>query len=246
MPMLSNFAAGAARGFGLGTKKGGGVLNTVVLPAGSSNWVCPAGVTVLSSMVGKGADATSDVWLADRLLAQFIALATGSSSNANAPYASWATLKATFDSVHALYQGSTAVRFVSFSNKPYYYVGPDNTYITLMSSDSDTVRGAVTMRGVSGNSDFNTPTTGDITYAYLQPLAGGWAGWEVRGERRSSQGAAGASTTGIGQTFPGGYYDSGTGTGSAATNTTFTNVAVTPGTSYPIVNNGSLTIQYYT
>jgi hypothetical protein len=50
----------------------------------------------------------------------------------------------------------------------------------------------------------------------------------------------GASTTGFGKTFPG-------GTGGAGTNTTFTNVAVTPGSNYSVVvpSGGSLTINYY-
>jgi hypothetical protein len=50
----------------------------------------------------------------------------------------------------------------------------------------------------------------------------------------------GPSTTAFGQTFPG-------GTGGPASNTTVTNVAITPGASYNIVvpAGGSLTITYY-
>lgn len=50
----------------------------------------------------------------------------------------------------------------------------------------------------------------------------------------------GASTNAFGKTFPG-------GNGGAGTNTTFTNVAVTSGSSYPITvpTGGTLTISYY-
>lgn len=49
----------------------------------------------------------------------------------------------------------------------------------------------------------------------------------------------GASSTAFGKTFPG-------GTGGAATTTTFTNIAITPGASYSIVvpSGGSITITY--
>jgi hypothetical protein len=55
-----------------------------------------------------------------------------------------------------------------------------------------------------------------------------------------SSATTGASTTAFGKTFPG-------GTGGAATNTTFTNIAVTPGGSYNIVvpSGGSLTFTYW-
>jgi hypothetical protein len=53
-------------------------------------------------------------------------------------------------------------------------------------------------------------------------------------------GANGVATTGFGLTFPGG-----TTITPAAPTTTFTNVAVIPGTTYTISNSGSLTITYY-
>ena len=52
-------------------------------------------------------------------------------------------------------------------------------------------------------------------------------------------GSAGASTTAFDQTWNGG------GAGQSASITTINNISVTPGQSYTITNNGSLTIQYY-
>lgn len=56
----------------------------------------------------------------------------------------------------------------------------------------------------------------------------------------TSPATTGASATGFGLTFPG-------GAGKAATSTAFSNVAVTPGGSYPIVvpAGGSITISYF-
>jgi len=56
-----------------------------------------------------------------------------------------------------------------------------------------------------------------------------------------SSGSNGSATTGFGLNFPGG-----TSSFPTATDTTYNNVAVTPGTQYTIVNNGTLSIQYYT
>ncbi|MFA6609018.1 MAG: hypothetical protein WCT07_03890 [Candidatus Paceibacterota bacterium] len=56
-------------------------------------------------------------------------------------------------------------------------------------------------------------------------------------------GYAGIATTGFGKSFAGGVYAS--GIGSPAPTNTFLAVAVTPSTTYTIINNGSLTIQYY-
>jgi hypothetical protein len=61
--------------------------------------------------------------------------------------------------------------------------------------------------------------------------------------KKKAIGAAGLATTGFGKSFPGGVYAS--GIGSPAPVNTFLAVAVTPSTTYTIINNGSLTIQYY-
>lgn len=58
--------------------------------------------------------------------------------------------------------------------------------------------------------------------------------------KQISAGSNGSATTGFGLNFPGGTQYSPT-----ASNTTYNNVAVVPGTQYTIVNNGSLAIEYY-
>jgi hypothetical protein len=60
-------------------------------------------------------------------------------------------------------------------------------------------------------------------------------------------GGDGASATGVGKTFPGGTYNFSTGIGGGYPTTNFSNVAVTPSSSYSIVvpSGASISISYY-
>jgi hypothetical protein len=120
----------------------------------------------------------------------------------------------------------------------FYNVGTDDTYnITSLSEDY----------WVSGNSYTIAPsmgsplTSGNVTYSQGTNL------WGLRADVYGF-GQNGTATTGVGKTFPGGTL---TGTepyrtAVAPVTTTYSNVAVTPGVSYPIVvpSGGSLTITY--
>lgn len=231
MPLFSNFAAGAARGFGHGAKRVGGVLNTVVLPANNSNWVCPAGVTSVT-IEGKGADGTTG-WKS--WSANVNAQADLYSTFPNPPYLQWSTIKAAADNLAAfLNSGGTGDRTKTFDDHQVWYVGANDSWETYPGSSAIRINGTATVETMS-----SPPATGNVTKTQIEAI-GGYPGASV-GYYVSYQmwdTTNGGSSTGLGKTFPGGV-------GGAASITTFNNVAVTPGNSYPMVNRGSLTIKYY-
>lgn len=82
----------------------------------------------------------------------------------------------------------------------------------------------------------NTPTSGELTDYNTQYVTASYRGFGLN-INYLPLGYAGANSTAFGLTFPGGTYSA--PNGNAATLTTFTNVSVTPGQSYSIVNNNS-------
>lgn len=243
MPLTSTRGAASSRGFGLfGRQK---VLTTVTFPAGTSTWTAPSGVALLTTAVGKGADGTSDYGYT----------ASGNSvyndtfgySQTISPYLQWSNVAyyaLNFQStINAA--GSGPVTLTTWSTA--YVIESDNTWNSIpngyVSGGKSTYQGSIltSIIWVRGSASLyftgNGATSGNVVYGTPNTNNGGV------GLLATIQGYAGAATTGFGNTFPGGTYTS--PTGNPAPTTTFNNVAVTPGTTYTIVNNNSLTITYY-
>lgn len=218
------------------------VLTSVTFTA-NATWVAPSSVSNVLSASGKGADGTSDTlgtifagqYYADQLAGPF----------ENPPYALWSDLYNSYATGLAQissksYPGFGPSAFLYFD---LYYVDPGSNWRRYLFSPIDLSGAYITSYTptVLGS----PPTSGVMTYSSIGgPVAG--RGITLTGY---TAGGAGAATTALGQTFPGGTY-TGTypnGVGNAAVTTTYTNVAVTPNTSYSIVvpAGGTVTLQYY-
>jgi hypothetical protein len=224
MPLTTTFATLSARGFGLfGRQK---VLTTVTFPSGTTTWTAPFGVTSLVSLVGKGQDGSAGFFYTANQPQIYNASLSGATGLGNAPPAPDYTISC----VNAI---------ISFINgySGLQYVGGSTFSPTI----------SLTVSAVDGT--WTTPTTGSTTLSSWD--GGGWivggsasvysqlGGRQVGVEYQTySFPFDGANTTAFGYTFPGGV-------AGPASPVTYNNVPVTPGTTYTIVNNGSVTITYY-
>jgi hypothetical protein len=239
MPLISRRGGAAARGFGLFGRQR--VLTTFTFPAGTSNWTAPGGVTSLVSAVGKGSDGVSDYTYSGSILwsvGNVQALPLGE-INSSVPH-DWSEWYSPAQSaVNTMNTGSgistIALRYFPYNNFRIYADGINYRQYAV----GDT--GAQTFDYVKGSASLqvsNWPSSGTITPA---AVAGGsfisilFTGF--------GYGYSGSATSGFALSFSGGGYSGGTGT--PASNTTYNNVSVTPGTTYTIVNNGVLTITYF-
>ena len=216
----------------------GGKLTTETFTS-STTWVAPTGVSVLRTMSGYGSAAYADTFTSALYVAANYAYQFDFAPQPNAPFAQWADLYAEVTSNIALITGNSGVNYVSFSGAG----------IFVNSNDNWGDVGFPTSYWISSNTYtlnlLGSPlTSGNITYT---GIGGNSAGWQLF-TPGYALGDGGEATTGVGKTFPGGTL---TGTepfrtAVAPVTTNFTNVAVTPGVSYPIVvrSGGSLTITY--
>lgn len=224
-----------------GGSTSGGTLTSATFTA-NGTWVAPAGVSLVVSASGKGSAGVSDapgtVYTAAYLASQ------GGVGSPSAPFAQWSTVYNSYNSLLSALASKFYPSYAPTNPLPYgsyTTVASDNTW----ENTTYTFTGAAYyLTGYSVTTVGSPASSGNITYASLS----GSAGWviDVYGY---VPGGAGTAATALGLTFPGGAY---TGsypyaTGSAAVTTTFTNVAVTPGASYPIVvpSGGTVTLQYY-
>jgi hypothetical protein len=221
MPAIITRGAMSARGFGFAGKSL--TLTTYTFPSGYSTWTAPSGVTNLVSGVGKGADGSAGYWFPNYASGySYVVPSSGSGGTSG----DWSTIYNEALSIASSY-GSGGPRTVTGT----YYIRdiwPDNTLstrITLLYPGTQ-VDGSATVSALGSGA-----TSGPITYA------GGFGGWQVRITTYIDP-TTGADTTGFGQIWPGGV-------GGPATTTTINNIAVTPGSTYGIYNNGSLVITYY-
>lgn len=241
MPFTTTFATLSARGFGLFGKKLN--LTTVTFPSGTTTWTAPSGVSLLVSAVGQGAAGTSDYADPNPSIVPGGALVNPVPSAGSFGTLDWSTPYGsmtgfagsggvrTQDNRSALWRMGTNDQLID--NGPLFdvvYTLPDYVYGTTS---------VIAIRQFGGTLP---PTSGQVLYSFWSTPGGGNAGFQLQ-VYYYYYGGPGADTTAFGLTFPGGAYSG--GTGYPATPTTFTNVAVIPGTTYTIVNNGSLTIQYY-
>ena len=214
---------------------------TSVTFTSNSTWVAPAGTSNVLVLSGKGAPGVSDY--PNIFAGQYYGAQTATAQS-NAPYAQWSTP-----------YGSYTTGLSQISSRSYPGYGPSTfNYFDLIYVDTSDRWGRINFSPINLSATYITsystggsgspPTSGNMTYANTNIISG----WNIT-VNTISAGGAGASSTALGQTFPGGAY-TGTypnGTGYPATTTTFTNVAVTPGASYSIVvpSGGEVTLQYY-
>jgi hypothetical protein len=219
-------------------------LQTYTFPGGTSTWTAPTGVTSILIATGKGAAGNpSSSGSATNNNFTYVAV-SNYYSTPTPPYADWSSIySAATSALAALNAGGPGVRaaptgidYYTLSIVSTNYYGVNTGGASLWLGDSQTITGTFSL------SPFNSPlTSGNVTYSYVSGGGSGTrsVGWTISVPYDYVINATtGASTTGFGKDFPGGY-------GGAASNTTFNNVAITPGVTYTIVNNGSLTIQYY-
>lgn len=228
MPTLISRGAASAKAFGLTN----GSLNlTTTTFTSNGTWVAPAGVALVIVLSGRGQDGsptpynyTTQYWASPSVNTQ-----------SNPPYLTWDTLytlATSNQSVIGSYVGGYGPS--SFLAATGFFIGTGDTwnqYVDNYENFSglivDSV-GGITTEGY-------TQSSGNVVRSSL--VSG------VNGFRFvinfTIPGFLGSSSTGLGQTFPG-------GNGGPAPVTTFNNIAVTPGASYPIVvaPGGYVTIQY--
>jgi hypothetical protein len=233
MGLNTTSTMGSSKSFGLARGKNK-VLTQYTFPAGTSTWTAPAGVTSLTSAVGKGSDGTADVWSTMFNVGAIVQAATdcgypvhGSTLDYSTPFSEAQNVLNTVNTITTNSNGE----FVTFVRLYLYYWCPSSSNWRKGSlSTSQTLRriGTSTLSG-------NMPSTGTV------PTPPSVAQERVANNIQQLQaGYDGSATTGFSLTFPGG-----TTVVTTATNTTFNNVTVTPGTTYTITNNGSLTINYF-
>jgi hypothetical protein len=243
MPSLISRGAMSGKGFGLtGQASGGGGTLTSVTFTANGNWVAPSSTTNVVTASGKGAPGVSDYvgtvysasYLANRNLV----------SSPSAPYAQWSTLYGNYNSLLSALSSLTYPHYAPTSLLPYYSATNVAGNDTWENTTYNFVGAAYYLTGYATSTIGSPSTSGNITYSSLTSTSG----WTIDAYGYIS-GGAGASSTALGQTFPGGGYSGSypNGTGSAASTTTYTNIAVTPGASYPIVvpSGGSVTLEYY-
>ena len=246
MPRTAALAAAASRGFGEFTSA---LTLTTVTFTSSTTWVAPSYVSNLVQMVGRGANATSDDYSTDTSGATLYTVTNdGVVTNITTTH-DWSelydNLQAWIAVVNSGGSGRGGPIGRSFGNG--YRIRTNNTYQSYTNPPTPGSGGFAEQYfqiGTGANaSSFSVPSSGTITYANT-PSPIGTIGISFKPVYLGGDGAA---STGVGKTFPGGTYDFPTGTGGPAPTTTFTNVTVTPSSSYSIVvpSGGQIAISYY-
>ena len=219
---------------------GSSALTTFVFPIGSSTWTAPAGVTVIKTAIGKGTDSYSDVYQSNYYIGYGLCY-PGSTTGSTPGGLDYSTIYgAALNVVNTCTTGGA--RFLSSEITYYqYWLNTDNTYyLNTYNNSGIYVYGS---GGGSTSNGYGDPTSGAIPYggyhiwfAYVPAIAPGSSGSQtyMTGTGFTTQYWNGATQVG---NYP-------NATGQAATLSTINNIAVTPGTTYNIYNNGSLTFYY--
>lgn len=241
MPTLITRGAASGRGFGL-LESGATTRKEVFTSSGS--WTCPAGVTSLIYLRGKGQDATSDY--PQSILQPFTVFGIGTGTGPNSPFADWGTVNGDCTTNWAVVY--SALNTISGPTSLYTTntnVYPDDTW-------GSTTSGALNLDGYYISQVSGITTSGQAQSGGIIQYSGGTYeyGRFSYGFTRIMYGSAGADTTGFSYTFAGGalvgsYPDQ---IGSPATVTTYTGVSVTPGVTYNFVvaPGGYVEFAYYT
>lgn len=230
----STMASNKSFGFSRGKKR---VLTTYNFPFGTSTWTAPAGVTSLASAIGKGSDGGADTWNSTlfRTLAIYnsgIQYYCGNPSvGSTLPYSTYNSYwQSIYNQCNGITTSSSGQYYGSLTNAyAFFYCSAAGQWVVRTDAQPGGIYRKTTLSGSA------PPSSGDV------PITDGYARYDnIFGIQQYSAGYNGTATTGFGFNFPGG-----TSTSPVAVNTSYFNVAVSPGTTYTINNNGSLTIEYY-
>jgi hypothetical protein len=216
--------------------KGAGKPVSAQVFTANGTFVVPAGVTKIN-MSGFGSPAVGDTPVFREVF--FTGADDFGGPASTSPYAQWGDVYTALGNAEAVISANSGLNLVTLDGLSYLvdptdaydeYSGPEDVYIDGNSFTTFQLNSA--------------PTSGNILYSQLSPRAG----WSIHANTIAA-GVAGSAATGVGNTFPGGTL---TGTypnqtAVAAPTTTFNNITVTPGASYPIVvpSGGSITISYF-
>jgi hypothetical protein len=245
MPRTAAFAAAASRGFGEFTS---GLALTTVTFTSSTTWVAPSYVSNLVQMVGRGANATSDDYSSDTSGSTLYRTFNNANTTNIVATHDWSELYNNLQGwISFINTGTYGTRSAS-PIRPYYnnfyYILANNTYQVWNDPPAVGLSGDLYFQvGTGANaSTFSVPSSGTITNSNTTD-----SGRIEISFKPVYLGGDGAASTGVGKTFPGGTYDFPTGIGGAAPTTTFTNVTVTPSSSYSIVvpSGGQIAISFY-
>jgi hypothetical protein len=218
-------------------------LITVTFPAGTSSWTAPAGVANISTAVGKGANGTADFWDSSTGYNYLASVFVGYPFDPGHPTtSSTTTVGDVYNEVTSLYNSRVAAISATAPPGTYLSSNPFLEYFTNYPTTGQLEKntndyGAGYYYKSSPSVNYGGFTSGSATK--LIDLTSSPASAYSTGIFVLIPGTTGASTTAFSRTFPGGNPSTPT-----APTTTFTNVAVTPGVTYTIVNNQSLTITY--
>jgi len=225
MPTILTRSAGSARGYGL---TGNPTIYRVQQTL-QTTWIAPAGVTNLLTVTGKGQDGAAAYWTPlagneERLayVPQYNQYNLDRNEVVDFAQTQWDAFPTGTNGSQANVSWST--RTYDLLDPPYYYQ-EDFSYLCR-----------VTTIGPNG------PKTkvGDGWTNFWPPMNQAAVAYSVGRIDKFIPQVDGAATTGFGYTFAGGV-------GVPATPTTYNNVPVTPGGTYPIsaTGDGNITIVYY-
>lgn len=200
-------------------------IKTQSFPPGTTSWTAPADVSNLISVSGYGQDGYPTTWTYP-----FTSQSTLSFFMTDTGWTDYSQLYAHFQSrLTAVNSGAPGVRYIANTGDYYIYFNTATNTLWAQQNGSATSNAYGT-----ATSSWSLPTSGAITTS-LNTNA-------TRGIIYIPQYANGAASVAFGKTFSGGF------AGGAAPLTTYSNVAVTPGTTYSVqnvANSASLTISYY-
>lgn len=250
MPLLGTRGVASAKGFGFTNKSL--KLVTVNFSAGTTNWVCPAGVTSLVTLTGKGADGNYGSW--NNADGGSPYLYTGSIfvnypvNPGGTAYPNTTTSATVYNdqvtAYNALLSAITATSQATATSFSYtYYEWFTKWPTSTQNARSATGGGGVyAYRRTTPSAVYTVPNDSSLIINRTSSSGEGY----MNGINIFSPGSSGASSTGFSKTFNGGSgQTTPSGSPGTATTTQYTNVAVTPGTTYPVVNNGTMSITYY-
>lgn len=239
MPIISAIGAASSKGFG--EFQNPQALTTVTYTS-NTTFVVPLAVNVLRTVTGKGQDGINGS-VGGYITASptgfdtstRVSITTGFTSQVPNyfppdPYSSYAAIVSTINSTSGLTASSGTV------------YGEETWIFSTTTNASNFNSSPFTL------SAYYMGGTASISGSWPGTLSNPQAGSYTVSYQAYNQATAGANTTGFSLTFSGGAVTSVPTTAAAATPVTYTNVAVTPGASYPLVipSSGYITISYFT
>ena len=214
----------------------------------NTTWTAPPYVNNLVTMTGHGTNASSDDYSSDTSGSTIYNTYKSTNSPGSVQTHDWSDIYNNLQAwISYLNSGSgrggpvaraAIASFEIYSNNNYgSYAGPVAPPATPGFAEQYFQYGT----GADASS-FSVPSSGTITYANTTQN-----GAVAVSFRPVYLGGDGSAATGVGKTFPGGTYTFSTGIGGAAPTTNFSNVTVTPSSSYSIVvpSGASISISYY-